>query len=319
MRGIDKPTGRVVALIVLLIAVGTALHGYLPADNRAAHAESGGGKAAQLAVIAALAGTLVLLAVAIIARLRGPRAVAPEAGELPELLGRGSSRPNWRVLLIGLGVIVAWLLIAMLLAWLLAPDGVTSSPPTSSPPTSETGPASAHGPAPPSRQQHPRTHNGDMLAILLAATLAMLLIIVAGSAILARRRWLAFTPSAVADDHIGSVAPPTRSESLVRAAELGLAEIGDLSREPREAIISCYAAMERELANVPEAAPQDYDTPTEVLVRAVEQQALRADNAAQLVNLFAEARFSPHVMDEGHREVAVRVLRLVLAELWSPV
>ena len=77
--------------------------------------------------------------------------------------------------------------------------------------------------------------------------------------------------------------------------------------------------MERELANVPGAAPQDFDTPTEVLVRAVEHRALHADNAAQLVNLFEEARFSPHVMNEGHREEAVNVLRLVLAELRSPV
>jgi hypothetical protein len=35
------------------------------------------------------------------------------------------------------------------------------------------------------------------------------------------------------------------------------------------------------------------------------------------VNLFAEARFSPHVMNERHREVAVRALRLVLDELGS--
>ena len=91
--------------------------------------------------------------------------------------------------------------------------------------------------------------------------------------------------------------------------------MADLSREPREAIIACYAAMERELANVPAAVPQDFDTPTEVLARAVEHHALHADNAVQLVNLFEEARFSPHVMNEGHREVAVRVLRLVLDEL----
>ena len=37
----------------------------------------------------------------------------------------------------------------------------------------------------------------------------------------------------------------------------------------------------------------------------------------QLVDLFTEARFSPHVMNEGHREIAVQVLRLVLAELRS--
>jgi hypothetical protein len=109
------------------------------------------------------------------------------------------------------------------------------------------------------------------------------------------------------------------SESLVRAAEVGLAEIGDRSREPREAIIACYAAMERELAHVPGAVPQDFDTPTEVLARAVENHALHIDNASELVNLFEEARFSPHVMSEAHRMSALRVLQLVLAELRSLV
>ncbi|CFS64521.1 Uncharacterised protein [Mycobacterium tuberculosis] len=33
------------------------------------------------------------------------------------------------------------------------------------------------------------------------------------------------------------------------------------------------------------------------------------------MSLFAEARFSPHVMNEEHREVAMRLLRLVLDEL----
>jgi 2-hydroxychromene-2-carboxylate isomerase len=106
---------------------------------------------------------------------------------------------------------------------------------------------------------------------------------------------------------------------LARAAEVALAEIGDLSREPREAIIACYAAMERELSHVPDAVPQDFDTPTEVLARAVEHHALQADNASQLVKLFAEARFSPHVMNEGHRESALRALEFVLAELRSMV
>jgi len=52
-----------------------------------------------------------------------------------------------------------------------------------------------------------------------------------------------------------------------------------------------------------------------VLARAVERHVLRADSAIELVDLFEEARFSPHVMDEDHREVAVRVLQLVLDEL----
>ena len=120
------------------------------------------------------------------------------------------------------------------------------------------------------------------------------------------------------DIHDG--APVAQAHSRERSYRaVHLAEIGDLNREPREAIIACYAAMESELANVPGAAPQDFDTPTEVLGRAVEHHALHVDNAVQLVNLFEEARFSPHVMNEGHREVAVQVLRLVLAELRTPV
>jgi hypothetical protein len=56
-----------------------------------------------------------------------------------------------------------------------------------------------------------------------------------------------------------------------------------------------------------------------VLARAVEHHALATDSATQLVELFEEARFSPHVMNEGHRDVALQVLRLVLTELRSAV
>jgi Domain of unknown function (DUF4129) len=311
MPGIDKPTGRVVALIVLLIAVAAALRGYLPAQSRAPLAAAGGNRTAMMVVIAALAGTLALMAVAVIARLRDPRSGAPTAGDLSDMIGRGKVRPSWRVLLIGLGVIVAWLLIATLLARLFVPHDVSSAPAaaTTTPPT--------HGATGPPKE-NPQHHAGDMVGVLLASTVPLLLIIVAAAVVNARRRWWRSTAGLIADDHVESRAPEKRSESLVRAAEVGLAEMADLSREPREAIIACYAAMERELANVPGAVPQDFDTPTEVLARAVEHHALHADNAVQLVNLFEEARFSPHVMNEGHREVAVRVLRLVLDELAAP-
>jgi hypothetical protein len=118
-----------------------------------------------------------------------------------------------------------------------------------------------------------------------------------------------------ADDDDDVTASPAGGDSLARAAEVGLAEIGDLTREPREAIIACYAAMEQELTRVPGAVPQDCDTPSEVLARAVDNRALRADSATELVELFEEARFSPHVMTEAHRDAAVRVLERVLAEL----
>ena len=120
------------------------------------------------------------------------------------------------------------------------------------------------------------------------------------------------------DADAGSLpAEPLGPQDLARAAQRGLAEIGDLSREPREAIIACYAAMERELTHVPGAVPLDCDTPSEVLARAVAHHALNPDSATQLVELFEEARFSPHVMHEAHRDVAVDALRLVLDDLRS--
>jgi hypothetical protein len=147
--------------------------------------------------------------------------------------------------------------------------------------------------------------------------LILMALVVVGTAIASRRQrrltaaWAAEGEPADAPAHAGA------AESLARAAELGLAEIADLSREPREAIIACYAAMEHELMQVPGAAPLDCDTPSEVLARAVDHHALRAESATQLVELFEEARFSPHVMNEGHRDIAVDALRLVLADLRS--
>jgi hypothetical protein len=88
----------------------------------------------------------------------------------------------------------------------------------------------------------------------------------------------------------------TGPEALVRVAEFGLAEIGDLRREPREAIIASYMAIQSELAKMPEAIAQGRST-------------------TQLVELFEQARFSAHVMNEVDRDDAVRALRQVLAEL----
>lgn len=308
MPSIDKPTGRVVALIVLLILVAAALRGYLPGDDRNSWAEPGSGRAALTFVIGSLGASVALMAFAVISRLRDPRAVAPSAGNLSEMLGGRKGKTSWRVLLIGLAVIAGWLLVAMLLSNLVAPPDITPS----SPPTDQSVPPARSTASPP--QQPSPDNDADTVQILLVYTIPLLVVIFAAAAIMSRRRRRAAMTGAIVDDYQEPPAPK-RSESLVRAARRGLAEMADLDRDPREAIIACYAAMEHELAHVPGAAPQDFDTPTEVLARAVERHALHADNALQLVNLFAEARFSPHVMNEGHRDAAVRALRLVLEEL----
>ena len=206
---IDKPTGRVVVLIAVLILAGASLRGYLPADAAAPLAPAGGNRAALMFIVAALAATLGLLAVAIIARLRDPRTVAPSAGNLSEMVGGGGARPSWRVVLIGLGVIVAWLLIAMLLAHLVAPPNVN---PAAQKPDSGT-PPSVNGTAP-APKQPPQNNSGDMVGILLASAVSLLLMMVAGAVILSRRRRTS-TPGFVAHDDVDI---PTGDESGITGA-----------------------------------------------------------------------------------------------------
>jgi len=308
----DKATGRVVAVIVLLIVIAASLRGYLPGVEHAERQRPPDSGASLVYVVALLSVSTVILAVAVIVRLRNPRRAGPAAG-LPERFSDGRGRPGWRVVVIGAGVLVAWLLMVWLLSRFIV---LHNAAPTSAGPASSAPAPGSNAPRPP-RPPDVGEDRG-ILRYLIASTLALLVLVVVGAVVAVRRRRVEAAPILAAEP----LRPPTlsdTSESLVRAAELGLAEIEDPSREPREAIIACYAAMERELMYVPGAIPQDFDTPTEVLARAVENHALHVDNAGELVNLFEEARFSPHVMSEAHRETAVRVLQLVLAELRSMV
>lgn len=309
----DRATGRVVAVIVLLIVIAASLRGYLPGVDRAAQKRPPDSGASLLYVVAMLGVSVVIVAVAIIVRLRDPRRTAPSARGLSERFSDGRGRPTWQVLLIGAAVLVAWLLTVWLLSHFVTLH-IAGQPPTAPPSTAPTPTTNASRPPQPGDVGADR----DVLRYLIAATVALFVLIVAGAVATARRRRVG-EPPIVAPEISRPPTVPSTSESLVRAAEVGLAEIGDRSREPRAAIIACYAAMERELSRVPGAVPQDFDTPAEVLARAVENHALHGDSAAELVNLFEEARFSPHVMSEAHRESALSVLQLVLVDLRSLV
>jgi cytoskeletal protein RodZ len=314
MRGIDKATGRVIALIVLLVLTAASLRGYVPTAQRASREQAGDNPAALAGIAVLLAASLMIVAFAIIARARNRRVVASSIGELSTRPGGDKRRPSWRVLLIALAVLIAWLLLVWLLSRFVWQHHVDQlAPDTGNADTPATG---AAPPRPPQRQE--RNTGGNVLGYLAVAATGMLLLIFASIVTGRRTQRRESQPPRSADERPREAVTTDSQQSLVRAAELGLAEIGDLSREPREAIIGCYVAMERELARVPGAVPQDFDTPTEVLARAVAHHALPAANATQLVNLFAEARFSAHLMTEEHREDAVRILRLVLAELRTP-
>jgi hypothetical protein len=263
-----------------------------------------------------LAASLLILTLALVASLREPsRRKLPRSYALPGV-GGFRVRPSWRLVAVIISAALTWLLITALLAQLRI---------------GQTGPKSGQAtPLPPDRPDVdrppsqppvvvPSSGGEEALRYLTAGSAALVLLIVAGSILLRMRTRYPAAPLAIPEASGVDVPAAPEQDSLAVAAELGLAVVGDLNREPREAIIACYSAMERALADAPEAAPQDSDTASEVLERAVRRGVIHPEGGSELVKLFAEARFSTHVMSEAHREAAERALRLVLTELRSPV
>jgi len=300
--------GRVVLLLVLIVATGVALRGRMPTPQQTPRSTaSGDGSLA--GVVALLSVSMLLMAFAMLHRRSGPpRPPAREFAPDP----RGGRRGwNLRLGLIALGLLIAWLLAVLVLNRLgvgldseqiASPDAVPA--PAGAPPSDPT-PAAA-----------PSTPRNDTSRLLIAATAALLVMMVVATVLSAirrpRRQALPVSSAADAEN-------PAGSEPLALAAERGLAEVANPNLPPREAIIACYAAMEQALAGAPNTAPQASDTPSEVLARAVATRALSSANATPLVKVFAEARYSTHLMTEQHRQTAERALRSVLGELRSPV
>ncbi len=86
--------------------------------------------------------------------------------------------------------------------------------------------------------------------------------------------------------------------------------------EPREAIIACYAAMERGFAAAGrQTAPAAADTPAEVLTRATRAGLVSAEPAAALTGLFRRARYSSQPMTKQDSEAAAGALDRMRADL----
>jgi len=111
----------------------------------------------------------------------------------------------------------------------------------------------------------------------------------------------------------GRIPEDVDTEELLDVVESGRAALAELD-DARAAIISCYLAMERSLADrgaVRDAA----DTPDELLARAVAAGVVRGAAAQRLTALFYEARFSSHPLGAGQRDAARAALDELAAEL----
>lgn len=292
---------------MLVFSAGVALRGRLPETRPGPRGGSGDSPFTLAGLIVLLGVSVLVTGFALLNAARRPKpAVATGRLDVPGGLGDGKGRWQLRLLLMVLG-----LMLAAVVAYVVAQQIRLGADFGQVEPISDAPDGTPAAPLPPPRGRAER----DAFWYLVATTALMTVMIVASGVVSARKR--PRPDSAAVLPAARPASAPPDPEPLALAAERGLAEVGDLSREPREAIIACYAAMENALADAPGAAPQASDTPTEVLARAVGQRAVSAGNASTLVELFTEARFSRHVMTEVHRDVAEQALRSVLDELRS--
>jgi hypothetical protein len=138
-----------------------------------------------------------------------------------------------------------------------------------------------------------------VLAIIVLAVLALVVILLRRR----RRYWRVSQVELDVDD----------GTALREAVEAGRMALGELS-EPRMAIIHCYLAMERSLAEAG-AARVAAETPDELLARSTAAGLLRGDAPAELTVLFYEARFSTHPVPQSARDSALRAIDAILADL----
>lgn len=309
--------GRVAVLLALLVVAGIAVRGRIPEVHGGPREQAADSPASLAGVVTLLAASVLIMAIALVSRLRNPVPTLPSGRtELPGPGAGPRARLGRRLLILAAGLAVAWLM-ALVVANLLdtGPAEVTL-PPAPAPP--QTADEAGAAPAPAAETLPPQP-DSRVLFYLEVTTVILVVMTLLGTVLTAVRQRRGRTRPEPRFGPGDSSPPAPGPEPLAVAARRGLAEVGDLSRGPREAIIACYVAMEQALADSPGAAPRDSDTPSEVLARAVGNRALSAGNATTLVDLFAEARFSPHLMSEDHREVAERALRAVLDELRQPV
>ena len=111
----------------------------------------------------------------------------------------------------------------------------------------------------------------------------------------------------------GRITGDVDTEELLDVVESGRAALAELD-DARAAIIACYLAMERSLADRG-AKRGAADTPDELLARAVAAGVVRGAAARQLTALFYEARFSSHPLGPGQRDAAEAALDELAAEL----
>lgn len=107
---------------------------------------------------------------------------------------------------------------------------------------------------------------------------------------------------------------PGTAEEVVAALDAGLVDLSDADRDPRRAVIACWLRLEQAAAAA--GTPRQVtDTPTDLVTRLLGDHHISADVLASFAEVYREARYASHTVDERMRAQARGALQRLRAEL----
>jgi len=107
---------------------------------------------------------------------------------------------------------------------------------------------------------------------------------------------------------------PRTADELVAALDAGLEELSDTDRDPRRAVIACWVRLEQAAAAA--GTPRHPgDSPTDLVGRLLNEQRVDAGVLAALLDVYRQARYTTHTVDDQMREQARSALQRLRADL----
>ncbi|WP_250001126.1 DUF4129 domain-containing protein [Actinoplanes sp. M2I2] len=116
----------------------------------------------------------------------------------------------------------------------------------------------------------------------------------------------------------GRADQPRTAEELVAALDAGLEELSDTDRDPRRAVIACWVRLEQAAAAA--GTPRHPgDSPTDLVGRLLREQRVDAQVLAALLEVYRQARYATHTVDDQMRRQARSALERLRADLGAGV
>lgn len=113
-------------------------------------------------------------------------------------------------------------------------------------------------------------------------------------------------------------APTRAAEEVVAALDAGLLDLSDADGDPRRAVIACWLRLEQAAAAA--GTPRQIgDTPTDLVARLLRGHDISADVLAAFAEVYREARYATHTVDERMRVQARSALQRLRADLITEV